>query len=326
MRPIHTSSSAGHALGVDAHQHVNAVPGPRCYLGWRNAGVEPPCDAGVAQVVGALHIAVWRAGPGGGRERGPSARPATRWTAGSGSGFRCGTACRPGRAELGDMRRSRVTSSGGIGTLRAGLRARRALGLPLVRPLRPRCSWTCAVVGVGLARRRGWRRRRSGGPSLFRAGGSRPGEGGDLGGAHHRVEHAAVEGDEPRPLAAADGSRRLRASRRRAPGCRPRAGRWHRPGLAGASSSSGRLALLSGFFPAASCVPRSRGRGAGPGGAARSIGGRRAPVEVDRQGVEHIADHGGVLERADGPGGLLDPARWPSPASARRAPPRGRPG
>jgi hypothetical protein len=33
------------------------------------------------------------------------------------------------------------TSSGGMGTLRTGLRAA-GVGLPLVRPLRPRCSWT----------------------------------------------------------------------------------------------------------------------------------------------------------------------------------------
>jgi hypothetical protein len=31
------------------------------------------------------------------------------------------------------------------------------------------------------------------------------------------------------------------------------------------------------------------------------------PVELHRQGVEHVTDHGGVLEGADGPGCLLDP-------------------
>jgi len=36
--------------------------------------------------------------------------------------------------------RSIVTSSGGAGMRRDGLRAL-VLGLPLVRPLRPRCSW-----------------------------------------------------------------------------------------------------------------------------------------------------------------------------------------
>jgi hypothetical protein len=43
---------AGHALGVDAHQHVNAVARPRCHLSGRDTGIETPGDTGMAQVVG----------------------------------------------------------------------------------------------------------------------------------------------------------------------------------------------------------------------------------------------------------------------------------
>jgi len=42
---------AGHAAGVDAHQHLDAVPGPRGDLGGRDAGVQPPGDPRVAQVM-----------------------------------------------------------------------------------------------------------------------------------------------------------------------------------------------------------------------------------------------------------------------------------
>ena len=42
---------AGHAPGLDPHQDLDAVPGPRGDLGGRHARVQPPGDPGVPQIV-----------------------------------------------------------------------------------------------------------------------------------------------------------------------------------------------------------------------------------------------------------------------------------
>ena len=55
MRPIQTPLEADHAPGVDPHEHLDGVARPGGDLGGGDAGVEPPGDPGVAQVVGAFH-------------------------------------------------------------------------------------------------------------------------------------------------------------------------------------------------------------------------------------------------------------------------------
>ena len=46
---------ADHAPGIDPCEHLDGVAGPGGDLGGRDARVEPPGDAGVAQVVGTFH-------------------------------------------------------------------------------------------------------------------------------------------------------------------------------------------------------------------------------------------------------------------------------
>ncbi len=43
------------AARVDAPEHFDAVPGPGGDLGVGDAGVEPPGDSGVPEVIGAFH-------------------------------------------------------------------------------------------------------------------------------------------------------------------------------------------------------------------------------------------------------------------------------
>jgi hypothetical protein len=65
------------AARVDAAEHFDAVPGPGGDLGVGDAGVEPPGDAGVAQVVGAFHgrCGELAAGEGGGPDLLPDLPP-----------------------------------------------------------------------------------------------------------------------------------------------------------------------------------------------------------------------------------------------------------
>ena len=200
MRAIHTSSSPVMQLGVDTHQYFDAVAGPRGYLGRGDAGVQPPGDTGMAQIVGA------------GKQRGgqlaavrrtaPRLLPYPRL---SRRGERVAALAAeqapvaPG-AVPGEVLAEDATSSGGMGTWRDGRRARLPVaGRPLVRPFSPRSSCTRPssvkarpAAGVESAKARH--------PQPSRAGGSRQGQRGDLRRAHHRVVHARVERREPRSL------------------------------------------------------------------------------------------------------------------------------
>ena len=141
-------------------------------------------------------------------------------------------------------------------------------------------------------------------------------------GPHHRVVHAAEERDEPRALAPADLAARGQHARdqRRAPN-RARVDRSS--GASGAVHPSGRFLLLTGFFPAASCAPRTRA----PCGATRrrreKYSGAARVVEVDRQRVEHVTDSRLVLERAHRARRPLQPRQRPClrPLSAPAWPP-----
>jgi len=128
------------------------------------------------------------------------------------------------------------------------------------------------------------------------------GECGYLGGAHQCVEHAGVERDEPRSLAAADvaaggehaGDQCRAADRARVYGV-IRCLRW-RPvfGQVGFAQRVLVEPLLS-YRVAKHAVKYPPPPGEIPGGGGLA-------VQVERQSVEHVADHGRVLEDGDRPG------------------------
>ena len=201
-----------------------------------------------------------------------------------------------------------------MGTLRVARRARaaRVRARPWrSRPLSPRSSWTWpssvnSRPAAGLESEKISRPQ----PCLGQVA-AVLGEAGDLGRAHHRVEHAAEERDEPRALPAADvaGDGEHAGDQF---GAANRAGvdrlfRFFRRGPAFGQVGLAERVLVQPLL--ADGVGQDAVHDAAPPG--EIVGCRRAAVQAHGQGVEHVADHGTVVERADRERGPLQPGQRP---------------
>src|ERR1022692_2977715 len=132
---------AGDASGVYPEEHLDAVPGPGGALGWRDAGVQPPGNSGMSQVVRAAHQRRGELGRGQGQRSGLGPDlPVGGWLD-RGTVLAAKQAAGLAGSEPLHMDPQQATSSGGIGTLRVARRAAACRG----RPFSPRCSWTWPV-------------------------------------------------------------------------------------------------------------------------------------------------------------------------------------